>query len=133
MKSLSVKPTTYKKPNKKYRTGYLNRIEIFSKFDCLRVINKTKIYIKNEFKVEKLKKLENYFLSVKIKRRKGELENEILFYLKMGKYSIHELSRKLKLKSDETVRKKLSYLCRTGTVKKVNVGRPYIFYLSQSA
>lgn len=128
LKSLSIRPITYKKPNKKYRTGYLNRIELFGKFDCLRVISKTRPYIKNRLKKEKLKKLEKYFLLVKTKRRKGNLQNEILSYLKIRNFSIKELSQKLKI-NEEPVRRKLLELCSRNILKRVKVGRIYRFYL----
>ncbi len=132
LKSLGIRTITYKKPHQKYRTGFLNRIEVFGKYDGLRVINMIKPFIKNKFKIRKLHELENYFISVKSKRRKGDLEREILSHLRIRDFSIKDFSKELNL-SEEPLRRKLVELYNKKLINRIQEGRKYKFQISQSA
>jgi hypothetical protein len=123
LKSLKLSPSVRDKTCDKASFVYNNRYYSIEMYGCkdLQFLSKS-LELRHPEKIKRLSELGRRYLKIKFKRRKNELEKEIIsFFEEVPKASSTEISKIIKA-DKETVRKKLVKLRERNIVKRIGNG-----------
>jgi Fic family protein len=100
-----------------YKDGHIHTIQVYG-YKELRFLSKL-LNLSHPNKIEKLERLKQKYQNIKPKRRKGELEKEIISFLRRKQnVSSTEISTSIKAHG-ETVREYLVKLHKNGVVRRI--------------
>lgn len=128
LECMGLKPTVNERKNKKYTNDHIHRITIYGYKDLYFL--STSLRLRHPNKARKLMLLRQRYENIRPKRRKGELEREIISFLKSKRCgSSTEIAKQLKCHK-ENIRIKLVDLCEVGIIKRSGRGNKIRYHLA---